>query len=517
MRWKMKKLMQTPIPWYQEIGVEQKIARKRLKRKLVVSDDEQEDEVDIMALSDDISQEKNPTREFVWDSWGDEWETHDNDQRHVAREPNQHIRREMPIENPRPGKDLKQVRAFVTKEHPCRGLRERLKSKVIPRNEPRQQKQLNCAEESEGEQVPLGERQQQLLQGRFARQDTEWQVHKTATKEAQVRQQSRQVPTRQMPKKSVTRQIPSPGEGRDMPKHRPARGTHDPVNQKQLLREAAENTEEFGQLPRQQEKEKELRQKPRQERPRQMPRSEVSKQVPRPEVSKQVPRPEAKVSRHVPRPEAEVPRQLPRPEAEVSRQDGDQLTLGGWRKQLARARGDVQLERRVLPKELEWEQNVENEMLQQCLDEREKWQRENNQNIRRQQFDEVQITFGKDKITSPNIPEVNMRDLFEEKERRKKVADDYLNKFLDEKRWADSEIVNAIALELRVQRLSERLKWMHEIHDDLADEHEAKLRELKKLREEYDTLLECYKDLEETCANSSQTAIRAQPKRGGKK
>ncbi|KAF5202208.1 hypothetical protein FRX31_008203 [Thalictrum thalictroides] len=486
-----------------------------------------------MALSDDISQEKYPTREFVWDSWGDEWETHDNDQRHVAREPNQHIRREMPNENLRPGKDLKQVRAFVTKEHPCRGLRERLKSKVIPRNEPRQQQQLNCAEESEGEQVPLGERQQQLLQGRFAKQDTEWQVDKTATKEAQVRQQSRQVPTRQMPQKGVTRQIPSPGEGRDMPKHRPARGAHDSVNQKLLLREAAEKNEEIEQLPRQQEKEKEVRQKPRQERPRQMsrsevskpvPRLEVSKQVPRPEVSKQVPRPEAKVSRHVswpeakvsrhvswpeaevhrqvprpeaevsrhvpwpeaevhrqvprpeaevsrqvpraeaevsrqvpraeaedarqvpraevevarqvpraeaevsrqvPRAEAEVSRQVPRPEAEVSRQvprpevskDGDQLTLGGWRKQLARARGGAQLEHRVLPKALEGEQSAENEMLQQRLDEHEKWQRESNRNIWRQQFDEVQITPGKDKITSPNIPEVNMRDLFEEKER----------------------------------------------------------------------------------------------------
>ncbi|KAF5205024.1 hypothetical protein FRX31_005389 [Thalictrum thalictroides] len=110
-----------------------------------------------------------------------------------------------------------------------------------------------------------------------------------------------------------------------------------------------------------------------------------------------------------------------------------------------------------------------------------------------------------------------MRDLFEENERWKKVADDYLNKFLDEKKKADSEMVNAIALELRVQRLSERLKGMHEIHEDLADEHEAKLSELKKLREEHDTLLECYKDLEETCAKSSQAATKAPPKRGGKK
>ncbi|KAF5205153.1 hypothetical protein FRX31_005261 [Thalictrum thalictroides] len=196
-----------------------------------------------------------------------------------------------------------------TLEHPCRGLRERFKSKVIPRNEPRQQQQLNYAEESEGEQVPLGERQQQLLQGRFAKQDTELQVDKTATKEAQVRQQSRQEPTRQMPQKGVTRQIPSPGEGRDMPKHRPARGAHDPVNQKLLLREAAEKNEEIEQLPRQQEKER---------------------------------------------------------------------------------RGDAQLEHRVLPKALEGEQSAENEMLQQRLDEHEKWQRESNRNIWQQQTDEVQ-------------------------------------------------------------------------------------------------------------------------------
>ncbi|KAF5178970.1 hypothetical protein FRX31_031444 [Thalictrum thalictroides] len=208
-----------------------------------------------------------------------------------------------------------------------------------------------------------------------------------------------------MPKQGVTRQIPSHGEGRHMPMHREARGTHKPVNQKQLPREAAEKTEGIGELPRQKEKNREVRQMPR----------------------------------------------------------------------------------------------------------------EINRNVWRQQIDEVQITLANDKVTSSRIPEVNMRDLFEEKERWIKVADDYLNKFLDEKRITDFEMVNNIALELRMQRLSERLEGMREIHDDLAEEHEAKLSELKKLREEHDTLLECYKDLEETCANSSQAAIRAQPKRGGEK
>ncbi|KAF5185381.1 hypothetical protein FRX31_025035 [Thalictrum thalictroides] len=98
-------------------------------------------------------------------------------------------------------------------------------------------------------------------------------------------------------------------------------------------------------------------------------------------------------------------------------------------------------------------------------------------------IDEVQTIIANDKANGPRILEVNMRDLFEETEKWKKVVDDYLNKFLDEKRRTDSEMVNSIPLELPVQRLSERLEGMHEIHDDLAEEHKTKLSELKKLRD----------------------------------
>ncbi|KAF5186915.1 hypothetical protein FRX31_023498 [Thalictrum thalictroides] len=59
-----------------------------------------------------------------------------------------------------------------------------------------------------------------------------------------------------------------------------------------------------------------------------------------------------------------------------------------------------------------------------------------------------------------------MRDLFDEKERWKKVADDYLNKFLNEKK--------SVGLDLRVQRQSVRLEGLHKMCDDLSEEHDEK-------------------------------------------
>ncbi|KAF5182064.1 hypothetical protein FRX31_028348, partial [Thalictrum thalictroides] len=91
-------------------------------------------------------------------------------------------------------------------------------------------------------------------------------------------------------------------------------------------------------------------------------------------------------------------------------------------------------------KVLTGEQLAENEMLQQRFDDRERWQRESDRNVWQQQTDEVQSILANDYANSPRQPEVNMRDLFEENERWKKVADDYLNKFLDEKKKADSEM-----------------------------------------------------------------------------
>ncbi|KAF5182065.1 hypothetical protein FRX31_028349 [Thalictrum thalictroides] len=104
-----------------------------------MSDDEQDDEVDIMTLSDDIAQEKSPLREFAFESWDDDWEDRGDE------EPSREKIQEAPKENTRPGKVLKHVKNVMSSREKC--------GSELP---------IEDSEEEE-EELPLRERRQQLL------------------------------------------------------------------------------------------------------------------------------------------------------------------------------------------------------------------------------------------------------------------------------------------------------------------------------------------------------------------
>ncbi|KAF5184376.1 hypothetical protein FRX31_026037 [Thalictrum thalictroides] len=559
-----------------------------------MSDDEQDDEIDITALSDDIAQEKSPLREFAFESWDDDWEDRGDE------EPSREKIQEAPKENTRPGKVLKHVKNVMSPREKC-GLE-------LP---------IEDSEEEE-EELPLRERRQQLLRmnGKVQQKNNVLggyinsieQKEKINEKQLTRQQQKCMIQSQQQgsttkgnvhtgqrvtPKLTVG---PSAKQRANMPREvgngLEQRGSDVGLSTEQRgekvgmtswcgqrgskcgdlvghgLKQKIEGSEtgarqrekllgDMGKCTGQQstaalgidssvheaaDKKGGARQQvkvPCEEVNRQQQQAcEGPRQLVKATTTKANDMGTGQQSKQPALGTGQQPKQPTMGTGEGGNEHmyrEEKSGRGSLRDLIASARADIQAGSRVCAKEniqeaaeksgivghmprAEGEKDGKKRMprIEQKKNEKRQAGQASTKVLTGEQLAENEMLQQRfDDCESPRQPEV--RDLLEENERWTKVADDYLNKFLDEKKKADSEMVNAIALELRVQRLSERLKGMHEIHEDLADEHEAKLSELKKLREEHDTLLECYKDLEETCAKGSQAASRAQPKRGGKK